>query len=124
MSTAIKWAVIVLMVLHGLIHLMGFLKEWKLADIEALTGQTIIPLSETMSWTFGLVWLIASLVFLAAAGSLALNRSEWWIITLLGIMVSQILIVIWWKDARFGTVANTVLLAAVLLQLLSRRPTY
>ncbi len=31
--------------LHGLIHLLGFLKEWRLARVEQLTGQTLFALS-------------------------------------------------------------------------------
>jgi uncharacterized protein YjeT (DUF2065 family) len=122
MNTAIRWAVTVLLVLHGLIHLMGFSKEWKLADIKQLTGQTLVPLSEPMSRMFGLVWLIACLVFLGAAAALLLHSNAWRIWTLGGVVLSQLLIVLWWKDARFGTVANALLLIVVLLPLLSRRP--
>jgi len=38
-----------LLVIHGLIHLMGFMKEWKLAELKQLTDQTLVPLSEPMS---------------------------------------------------------------------------
>jgi hypothetical protein len=75
-----------------------------------------------MSRTLGVVWLIACPVFLAAAAALLLHSDAWRIWTLVGVVLSQLLIVLWWKDARFGTVANVLLLAVVLLPLLSRRP--
>ncbi len=121
MNTAIKWVVVALLVLHGLIHLMGFLKEWRLADIKELTDQTIVPLSETMSRLLGVAWLVACVLLLAAAVALLLHRDKWWVLTLFGVGLSQLLIVLWWKDARFGTVANILLIAAVLLRVLSRR---
>ena len=40
-----------IMSIHGLIHLMGFLKEWKLAEVKELSGKTIIPLSENLPIT-------------------------------------------------------------------------
>ncbi len=121
MNTAIKWIVVALLVLHGLIHVMGFLKEWRLADIKELTDQTIVPLSETTSRLLGVAWLVACVLLLAAAVALLLHRDKWWVLALFGVGLSQVLIVLWWKDARFGTVANILLIAAVLLRVLSRR---
>ena len=50
------------LVVHGLIHLLGFARAFGLADLPQLT-QPISPL-------FGTLWLIATFLFLAAAGSM------------------------------------------------------
>ena len=56
-----------LLAIHGLIHLLGFLKPWKLARVEQLSGRAIVPLSETAGRVVGLFWLSAALLLLAAA---------------------------------------------------------
>lgn len=40
-------AVAVLLLVHGLIHLIGFLKPWKLAAVPQLSGRAIVPLLGT-----------------------------------------------------------------------------
>jgi hypothetical protein len=119
-NTVLTWVVVILLALHGLIHLMGFVKEWKLAEIPALTGRTLVPLSAPVSRVLGAGWLVAAVALLAAAGALALGRDAWLGLALAGVALSQLLIVAWWHDARFGTIANVLLLGAVVIQLLSR----
>lgn len=121
MNAATKWIVVALLVLHGLIHVMGFLKEWHLAEIPALTDRTIVPLSDTMSGVLGVAWLVACVILLTAAVALVIRAEQWWGLALFGIALSQTLIVLWWNDARFGTVANALILAAVLLHVASGR---
>jgi hypothetical protein len=41
-----RYATVVLLPVHGLIHLLGFLKPWKLAAVPQLSGHAIVPLSE------------------------------------------------------------------------------
>ena len=45
------FAVIVL--IHGLIHLMGFINQWNLKKITQFTGNTLFPVSENLSKLFG-----------------------------------------------------------------------
>ena len=61
-----------LLVVHGLIHLLGFAKAFGLAELPQLT-QLILPFS-------GLLWLIASSLFVAAAVSLFVWPRGWWAI--------------------------------------------
>jgi len=35
--------------LHGLIHLLGFVKEWNLAQVKQLTGATLVALSGNLA---------------------------------------------------------------------------
>jgi hypothetical protein len=59
-----------------------------------------------------LVWLIATALF-AAVIPLFLARIEWWpIVAVIAVMASQTAIVLDWQDAKFGTVANAIILAA------------
>jgi len=91
--------------LHGLNHWMGFAKAFGYADIKNITGQ--------ITKTTGLVWLTAALLFMAASLLLFSQRNSWWIIALAGIILSQVAIFQSWQDARFCTIANLIILIAV-----------
>lgn len=86
-------AVALLLIAHGGIHLIGVHRPWRL----------------------GVAWLAASLV-LFAAGALRLAAVEaWWVAAIPGVVLSQVLVVLQWHDAKAGTVANVVIGAAVIL---------
>jgi len=93
------------LVVHALIHLMGFAKAFGYAQLPQLA----IPISRSM----GVVWLLATLLLLAAAAALWIAPRTFWIIGGIGVVVSQVAIVASWGDARFGTLANVVVLMAV-----------
>jgi hypothetical protein len=101
--------------LHGIIHLMGFVKEWKLGPIGKLSGKTIIPFSENTARFVGVLWL-ATCVLMLAATIAYYSRKDWfWIVGIAGLIVSQTLIIIYWIDAKWGTVVNLLILVVVIL---------
>ncbi|MBK9069401.1 MAG: hypothetical protein IPL79_00095 [Myxococcales bacterium] len=100
-------AFVVVMVLHGLIHLLGFAKAFGLAEVSQLTQ----PVGKAL----GAGWLVACGLLLAAALLVALAKSNWWIAGVVAVVVSQALIVSSWQDAKFGTIANLIILVAVVL---------
>ena len=107
-----RWLLILLLTIHGLIHLLGFPVAWG-GQIEGLTGDMVIPLAGGALRALGLAWLLACLALLAAGLGLA-QRREWWRpVALLGAVMSQLLVVLWWRDARAGTLANLIILAAL-----------
>src|SRR5688500_3341059 len=83
-----RWPLVVLLVLHGLIHLIG--------SPPALPGCSRACCSS------------------AAALGLARRRGWWRAAALAGVVVSQALIVLWWRDAQVGTLPNVAILVAVL----------
>ncbi len=93
------------LVVHALIHLMGFAKAFGYAALPQLT----IPISRAM----GALWLLATFVLLAAAVALWAAPRAFWILGAAGLVLSQGVIVASWGDARFGTLANVIVLAAV-----------
>ncbi len=105
-------AVAVLLLVHGLLHLLGFLKPWKLAALPQLSGRAIVPLSESSFRIAGIAWLITAVVLVIAAVLRLVDREWWWIVAAPAIVISQSLIVLQWRDAWAGTLAN-VLLALV-----------
>ena len=107
-----RYALAFLIVVHGLIHLMGFAKAFGFAEIAAL--QQPIPRAA------GALWLFAALLLLVAAVPLLARSSTWWMIAAPAVILSQILIASSWSDAKFGTVAN-VLIAVPLIAAILRR---
>ena len=107
----------IVLVVHALIHLFGVVKAFGFAELPQLTQ----PISSSL----GVLWLVASLLFLAAAGSLFVWPRWWWIIGAGAIVVSMVAIVPSWSDAKVGAVANLIALSAwSLVSSLRDRPVY
>ena len=82
------------LIVHGLIHLLGFAKAFGFADLPQLT-QPIPPL-------LGALWAVAALLFLVAGGSLFLWPRWWWLIGACASVVSTLATVPSWSDAKVG----------------------
>ncbi len=98
-----KYLFLVIVFLHGLIHLLGFVKGFELKEVKELT----LPISKTL----GVVWLTATILFLTYGFLYMLNSKYAWLIGLVAVVVSQVIIFLFWKDARFGTIPNIIILA-------------
>lgn len=109
----VKFAFIVLLLGHGLIHLLGFLKAFDLAQVNELTLAISRPA--------GLLWLLAALLFVVTAVALALKMRWWWATAIAAALLSQVLIFTAWQDARVGSIPNLIILAVALLHLGSVR---
>jgi hypothetical protein len=104
----------VLVGLHGAIHLLGPAKAFGWAEVSQLRA----PISPDA----GLLWLLAAALLLTTAVAFTLNTAWWWYLGLVGVLLSQGLIVAAWGDAKFGTVANILILVVVLVAALDTRP--
>ena len=98
-------ALAILLVAHGLIHLLGFARAFALADLPQLT-EPISPIQ-------GGLWLTATCLFVAAATTLFVWPRGWWAVGAGAIIVSTAVIVPAWSDAKFGMLANLIVLASV-----------
>ncbi|HEY1115568.1 MAG TPA: DUF6544 family protein [Chitinophagaceae bacterium] len=103
-----------LLPLHGLIHLIGFFYGLRGAPVGQFTGKTIVPLSAAMVRLAGVLWGVATVLFLAALVTLLLKKDWWWMIGTGAVVLSQVLIVLYWPEAKWGTLAN-VIIALVLV---------
>lgn len=106
-----KYIFVILIVLHALLHLLGFVKEFKLAQVSQISGDTLLGLSDTAKRITGAVWLLACLSFLVTAGQYLRGNDSWWLWAAASVIISQILIILYWHDAKAGTVANIIILA-------------
>jgi hypothetical protein len=102
-----KISFLFLVVLHGLIHLLGFIKGYSIREVQALT----LPISKTQ----GTLWLAATALFLLYAVMHFSNAPYAWLVGLLAVALSQILVLLFWKDAKFGTIPNLIILLVCLV---------
>jgi hypothetical protein len=100
-----RWIVAAVLVVHGLIHFMGFAKAYGYAELPQLTQ----PVSREM----GLVWLVAGLLVIATAATTLLFPRSTWIVGALALVLSQTVIALAWRDAWAWTAGNVLLLLVV-----------
>jgi hypothetical protein len=110
----VRIAFAILVALHGLIHLLGPAKAFGWAEVGQLR-QPIPPLA-------GAAWLAASVLLVVAAVLVAGGVRGWWVVALPGVLLSQWMIAQAWSDAKFGTVANLVILVPLAIAALDARP--
>ncbi|MEO8679386.1 MAG: DUF6544 family protein [Vicinamibacterales bacterium] len=109
-----RWAIVGVLTLHGLIHLMGFAKAFGYAALPQLT--------QPISREWGVLWLLAGGLVVATAVMLAAGARTYWIVGAAALVLSQVLIVTAWRDAWAGSAANAVLLLVVAYGFLTEGP--
>jgi hypothetical protein len=109
-----EWVIAALLMVHGLVHGMGFAKAFGYARLPQLTQ----PISRAM----GVLWLGAGLLVCSSAVLLVARPRTGWILGVLALVVSQAVIATAWRDAWAGTLANVVLLLAVMYGFLTEGP--
>ncbi|MDZ7808565.1 MAG: hypothetical protein U5K71_15850 [Gracilimonas sp.] len=104
-----KTAFVIFMVLHGLIHLLGFLKAFELAEIKELR----MPITKAS----GMIWLITSILFIVTAALYLSNSGLYLGFGVSGVTLSQALIWRDWEDAKFGSIPNLIFGIALFLSI-------
>jgi hypothetical protein len=100
-------ALVILIGIHGMIHLFGFLKAFRVSEFDAI--------SQPISKTYGIAWLGAFIIFAITLVLLLIQSRYWWMSGFLAVIASQSLILIFWSDAKFGTIANLLILLAIII---------
>jgi hypothetical protein len=108
-----------LMVAHGLAHLVGFVVAWEIRAFPEtpfhttiLNGSIDVGLWGTRA--VGLLWLLAAMAFVFAASGVALRQAWWPVATTVVITASLMLCVVGWPEARIGVYVNLVVAALLL----------
>lgn len=97
----------ILIAVHGLIHVIGFLKAFELYQGKGFE----IPISRPV----GLLWLAAFILFAVVAVMYYSGFRQWWIYGSVAVVISQVLIIMHWNDAKFGTIVNIIILFVVVV---------
>lgn len=102
-----KFIIAALILIHGLIHFMGFAKAFDYGNMKQLT----MPISKQV----GFLWLLTAFLFIITVALFFIKKDYWWVLAVPTIIISQVVIVMSWKDAKFGTIANILILIAAIL---------
>lgn len=98
-----------LLIAHGVIHLLGFVKAYKLATVTAIKSN--------LSKSAGMLWLLTALLLMVTAILFFTGMERWWITAIIAVLLSQLLIFTIWKEAKFGTMGNVIILVAAMLSM-------
>jgi len=114
-----RFALSVLLIAHGVAHLVGFVVPWRLmATPDVPYRSTIfggaVDVGDDGVKALGLVWLAAALVFVVLGGGLLAGFSiRLWTFPVLGLSLA--LCAVGWPDARIGVIVNVVVFAVLLM---------
>lgn len=107
----------VLFVLHGFAHGVGFAVPWKLVEAEnvaykatLLAGQ--LDVGNVGIRVLGILWLLTGLAFIVT-GVGAWMQQTWW--SSAAVVVSLVMSVLAWPDARIGVALNVAILLLMTL---------
>ena len=103
----LKYLFVFIILIHGLIHFMGFTKAFDYGNMTQLTKEISKPT--------GMLWLLTAFLFIATIILFLLKKDAWIFVGLVAVIISQILIFTIWKDAKFGTIANIIIVVAIVL---------
>lgn len=106
-----KYFIAIFMFLHGTIHVMGFMKAFKIARISTLQTE--------ISHVSGIFWLLCSLLIAAAAGAFVFDKQFWFYLAVPAILISSFLVISNWSDAKFGMIPNVLILTVAGISLSS-----
>jgi hypothetical protein len=108
----------VLLALHGVIHLIGFVVPWRIATLEGFGYRTSVvngalDVGDVGVRVIGLVWLGLTVGFLAAG--YGVWRGKPWAVGLAGVLaiVSLIVCVVGLPETAAGVAIDVAILAAV-----------
>jgi len=103
------------LIVHGLIHLIGFVTNFQIAEIEEITYSTTVlagrlEIGDVGTRVLGIAWLLVAVAFVISGVAIFFSPPWWWSFTLAVTGVSLVLSILGWPDARFGVLANVVIL--------------
>lgn len=97
-----KYLFAVIVLIHGAIHWIGFAHAFGYRELSIISREITKPI--------GVLWLLTLVLFLVVAIMFFAGSKSWPLLSILAVVVSQVLIISVWKDARFGTIANLAIL--------------
>lgn len=104
-----KTLLLILITAHGMLHLLGFVKAFKLAPLTRMPH----PITKI----HGVLWLTAACLIVTCGLMFFLHVDGWWIVGFISVIVSQYVIIEDWSDAGLGTTINILLLIISILGL-------
>ena len=109
----------IVLLIHGLIHLLGFIVPWRLAEIKDLQYKTTvlagkIDMGESGMKIIGILWLLTALAYVITVFGIFTLAPWWQTFTLWVTVVSLLITVLGIPDSVFGAVINVLIILYLL----------
>ena len=120
MMRILFYVAVVMVILHGLIHLLGFVAYWPLGVIAELPYKTTLldgrfNLSQSGMRLYSVLWLLAAVALVGSAVSLLAGRTWWLPVMFAAVVVSLVVTTLDWSNAFRGVLISLALLVPLLL---------
>jgi hypothetical protein len=107
-------------VLHGLVHLLWFVVPWQITTVDGLPYSTTllahrIDLGATGIRVIGVLWLVATLVWVAAGLGLIVLAPWWQGLTVAAALFSSVLCILGLPEAKYGLLIKLAILVLLFL---------
>jgi hypothetical protein len=122
-TSTLRWIVLVVLLAHGIGHILGFLESWTNIPAGFTEQPWLLSSGVTMEGNvgraFGLLWLVALVAFLGAVFGLYTHQEWWRTLALAAAFISLFAILPWWNSVTAGARIRAVLVdLAVIVALL------
>jgi hypothetical protein len=113
-------AMAVLLQIHGLIHILGFLVYCRIHDVEGLPYKTTlffdkIRLGDSGIFLFGIAWLLAAMSFVVVGIAFFFHPHWWKSAAIVVTLFSFIITLLGSPQAKVGVVINILIVLYLLL---------
>lgn len=123
MTDLFRILVVIFLAMHGIGHIIWFLGAWTSFKVGVKDGPWILPGNITIRSPLGKIWgllaLLALVVFISAAVALLGMDDTWRQLANLGVIVSFIAVVPWLRQSPGSTPINAIIANLVLMFLLA-----
>ena len=108
----------VLLALHGIAHLVGFIGSWQLNPSGSIPYKTTVlaghvDVGDSGIRALGVLWLVMAIAFVVTAAGTAFGMQWWAKAVAVVATVSLALTIVQWPEARVGLFVNVGLLIAL-----------
>ena|SRR5688572_28964003 len=113
-----KLFISILMILHGIAHTVGFTTSWKLANPSGFKTTVFggnVDLGEFGIRVTGVLWLLTGAAFVLLAIAWITEQPWWSSLAWSAFVLSTLLTIIQWPEARIGIAVNASLALALLV---------
>lgn len=101
---------LILISIHGLLHLLGFVKAFRLARLDQMPH----PISRIN----GIFWFVAACLVITTGLLFYFFVDGWWMVGLASVAVSEYVIIQDWEDAGLGSTLNILILLISIIGLI------
>jgi len=106
-----------MLVIHAFLHLIGFSQEWNLGPTNKFRYRYAWLNFPVVKKIMGIGWFLACVALLGTAYFYFTNQDALFKIAgILSLLLSQPLIIVYWSEAKYGTIVNWLLLLMIIFR--------